>query len=444
MSDNYRVDTVGLNRIYLDTDNPRHAELDNEQEVIHYLLNEENIKQLARDIAERGSVSPLERIAVVAHPSAKKAYITAEGNRRVCALKLLADPDKAPTEAHKKYFRALAEKVGQLPREYEVVIFEDMDAARPWIALRHEGGQDGVGVRAWDSAQKARFHAQGGGDKNPNVQSYLLMQYAATNKLLPQDQIERVSITTLTRFLSNPVVRDAIGLIDAKTLNITVASDEFDRVISRFISDSLDPSSGVHSRTDAKQRVAYAGRLREEGVAPTTRGLEPYDVLVASQSDGGGSSGKDGKKKRNNRSPDDRRSIIPASHAAHINHAILKRFYDELRRIDAEVYPFASNYLLRAVIELSAVLFLRKRGIAPEKDLHKKLGKVAEKLLGEQALTDQELKFYRAMANDKEFRFSTDMISHFVHGGAIPTRVDSIRLWDSIEPVMKVLFSKIE
>ena len=88
-------DLVKLNQIYLDLNNPRHDPLDSEQDAIAHLVANSNIKVLAKHISEIGSTSPLELMALVPNPKVKNGYITAEGNRRLCALKLLNDPDKA-------------------------------------------------------------------------------------------------------------------------------------------------------------------------------------------------------------------------------------------------------------------------------------------------------------------------------------------------------------
>src|ERR1019366_7905122 len=140
----YSIKEVDVSRIYLANNNPRHDPIENEPEIIQYLITHEKIKPLARHIANAGHTSPVERIAVIAHPKVKNAYITAEGNRRICALKLLADPDKADTEANKRYFRSLSLLMANPPGKLDAVVFSNIQAARPWMSLRHEGEQGGV------------------------------------------------------------------------------------------------------------------------------------------------------------------------------------------------------------------------------------------------------------------------------------------------------------
>ncbi|MBB3212579.1 hypothetical protein FHW67_001862 [Herbaspirillum sp. Sphag1AN] len=441
----YAVKKIKLSRVYLDNANPRHDPIENELEIIAYLIEKENVKQLARHISEVGGTSPLERIAVFPHPKIKDAFIAAEGNRRVCAFKLLADPDKANTEANKKYFRKLAANMERVPNAFEMVVFEDRKESRSWISLRHEGEQNGIGTRTWDARQITRFNAQSEGASNPNIQASLLIEYARREHLLKADRIDELSITTLTRYLSNPVFRHVLGLIDTKTLTISVAVEEFNRVVIKFLNDALDPASEVGSRSTAADRKAYGEKLRNDGVAPSNYGLTPVDLGTRQPRDSS-STEKGGEavlpSVRNNPSPDKRRSVIPSDFSARITDKILKRLYDELRAIDAEQYSFSATYLLRAVIEQAATIYLKKNGRAAPKELHQRLGIVAD-LLSADGFTERELKSLRVMANDKDSRYSPDSIGHFVHGGMIPTKTYAIKAWDSIEHVLLALLRKI-
>jgi len=435
----YKIKPINISKIYLDNENPRHDPIESEPEIIAHLLAEEAVKPLARHISEIGSISPLERVAVMEHPKVKGAYVSVEGNRRICALKLLADPDKANSEANKKYFWRLAANMENPPKILDAVIFSDRKASKPWVSLRHEGEQGGVGTKAWNADQKARFNASGKKGGNPDVQSFLLKNYALSKKLLTPEQIENVSITTLTRYLSNPVFRAAMGLADNKTLTVDVATEEFDQVTKQFLTDTLNPKTGVNSRTNVAARRSYAEKLRTEGVAPTTRNLPPVDLSV----DPRPSNSKGETKRRNNRSPDKRKNVVPRTFTVHIKDKILKRLYDELRKIEAEEFTFAAVYLLRAVLEQAVTLYLRQEGQPIDKELHKKLGRVAIKLAAE-GMSDRELKMLRTMAADKESRYSPDTLGHFVHGGAVPTATQAIRLWDSIEPALNAIFSRLK
>lgn len=128
--------------IYLDNKNPRHEEISDQQEIIEYLLKEEKVKNLAKDIAENG-ISPIEILAVIQE---KKKYIVVEGNRRICALILLNDPDKAPNQNLRDYFKKLKDQSTLIPDSLNCQLFKTREEAALWIKRRHSGEQDGTGT----------------------------------------------------------------------------------------------------------------------------------------------------------------------------------------------------------------------------------------------------------------------------------------------------------
>lgn len=432
----YTHEKVPLRAIFLDNENPRHDPISNEVEIIHHLTTKEAVKKLARHICKMGVTSPLEMIGIMRHPKARDAFVVLEGNRRVCALKLLQDPDKAKTEADRKVFRDLAKTI-TLPEEIDVVLFTDRESARPWISLRHEGPQNGIGTKPWLPAQKARFNLAGSAAKNPNIQATRLKEYALARNLVDEKIKDEIKVTTLTRYLSNPVFRNTVGLIDNQSLNIRVPIEEFDRVIQRFISDAL--SGKAHSRTNKTERVNYVNELKMGGHAPTSH----LDVAIDAEAEVASARPANKAKERNNRSPDDRPYIVPSGYVAKIENKVLKRLYDELRTIKADGAEFAVTYLLRAVIEQAVTLFLKKHGRLPNNaELHLKLN-LAAGILADGGMTARELKYLNTMANDKNSRSSPDTMGHFVHGGAIPTKKDVIRTWDSIEHVLTKIFGNL-
>ena len=94
-------------------------------------------------------------------------------------------------------------------------------------------------------------------------------------------------------------------------------------------------------------------------------------------------------------------------------------------------------YLLRTVIEKSAVLYLKSHRISPKIELHEKRGQLADRL-EKDGMTARELKFLRTVArNGKDDPHSPDTLGHYVHGGAVPQKTYVTRYWDNIEPVMQ-------
>lgn len=441
----FKKQEIEISKIYLDNENPRHETIDNEPEIIAYLLSKDFVMPLAADIAKAGSTSPLERFAVLPHPVIKGAYVSAEGNRRLCALKLLHTPDKAITNSRKKQLRALVKRWGPPQKLIDAVIFEDRKDARHWLELRHEGTLNGVGTRPWNARQKERFDRGGNKPVNPNTQAALLLEYALKRKLITDKEYRAISITTLTRFLTNPVVREALGLATGKDLTIHAPQAEVDKAAKRFLRDAyIGGNSGVTSRTGGEERRKYAHKLRTDGYATTTRlsanqALDPRTGKGSTANGGLSTRGKT----RHSQHPDKRAHVIPTEFSLPIKNRVLKRIFDELREIETESFSFASAYLLRAMIEQIAHLFCKENGLGHDADLHVLIGRVAEKLVAD-GVAERELKPLRVMASDKHGRFSPDTLGAFVHGSMIPTRAELNRSWDEIEGSLRLIFDRLK
>lgn len=449
MASKSTVGPVDLAHVFLDNFNPRHDPIDNEPEIIAHLLAREQVKPLARDIAQRGSLSPLERLALVPHSRVRGAFISLEGNRRVCALKLLADPEKAPSEAYKRYFRQQSARLRLKIKQVDAIIFGSREEARPWLSLRHEGALGGVGTRTWTSGQKARFDRgapAGARTKNPNVQASMLLEYARERNLVSKAEHDAISLTTLTRYLKSPVFRHALGLTTPRDLEIIVPQAEFDRAAQRFLKDAFksDPKdpNGVHSRTRKGDREAYADRLRKEGVTPTTR--LAASAVPSATAPGAPAATPGGKAGRGRRHPDRRRTVIPYDFSVRVTDPVLRRIYEEGRTLQALDFPFAAAYLLRAFIERTIKLFCKDHRLGHDADVHILAGKAADKLRADGVLNERELKPLRRVASDKHGPLSPDTLGAYVHGGLIPNSTELMRTWDSIQGNLQAMVQRLQ
>ena len=218
--------------------------------------------------------------------------------------------------------------------------------------------------------------------------------------------------------------------------------EEFDRAAKRFLKDSLVKKGDVNSRTKRDQWLAYAERLRKEGVAPSTRLQKAVELDVNTGADAPSAKAKAAKPDRNNANPNTRRTVVPSSFKRTIKHNVLKRVFDELRINDAGEFPFAGAFLLRLTIELTAKLYCKKHRLGHVGELHALLGKCAAKL--DPSGKDKAFKPLRVMANTKDSPGSPDTLGNLVHGGAISTRQVLIDIWDSHEFWIGLLLADIK
>ena len=260
MATTRHTESVEVDRIFLYEENPRHEPIETQDEIIEHLCKDEQVFNLARNISEAGT-NPLELLGLVQIPgsgaaSTKKVYRVWEGNRRVCAIKLLNDPDLAPPHLRKDFAR-LASESGHVPiSKLPVIIFDDHDDLKYWQGILHDGAQAGVGRLDWDAQQKARHF---GSSRNRVALSVL---DAAENLGYISKEERSGKLTTAQRFLNSPVVREAIGIDTENPEDITYnrPPENFKRQLSRFIED-LKAGDKITSRFNRTQVDAYGRRL---------------------------------------------------------------------------------------------------------------------------------------------------------------------------------------
>jgi hypothetical protein len=119
-----------------------------QSQLIKWMIEKEEVIQLAKGIVQDDP--PLFNERVVATKEHGK-YVVLEGNRRVCATKLLLDPDLAG--AFKNKIPVLNKKTKDQLKKIEVLLILDRDSAETYISRRHTT----QGVKSWNTAAKQRW-----------------------------------------------------------------------------------------------------------------------------------------------------------------------------------------------------------------------------------------------------------------------------------------------
>jgi hypothetical protein len=251
-----QIEDIDVERIFLYEENPRHEPLDSQPEIIEHLCKDEQVLNLARSIAAEGT-NPLEIVGLVEVKSTgrgKKSYVVWEGNRRVCAIKLLNDPDLAPAHYRKDILKISEEydPITTLP----AVIFDDHDALKFWMGVIHGGQQGGIGRKDWNADQKQRHTGS-----NRNKVALAVLDLSEKMGILAKED-RSGKLTTAQRHLNSEVVRDALGIDASDTNNIKfkVPVEEFKKQLQTFIGD-LKKNDKVNSRNNKDQIDKYGRTL---------------------------------------------------------------------------------------------------------------------------------------------------------------------------------------
>jgi hypothetical protein len=270
------VDDIDIGRVFFDLENPRHEPFKTEDQVIEYLCEREEVYPLARDIARHG-LNPLERLALVPVKSRGgriTGYTMAEGNRRLCAIKLLGDPERAPANL-RRAFEQIANDYDYRPiTKITGVVFDNKDDADIWLERIHGGTQGGIGRKTWDAEQKQRFS---GTSKNRTAQ--LFLDYAEAKGMITPEERKR-KITTVQRFIGNGVFRETIGIDegDPEQLSRTRPETDFDIIARRFVRDLVE--GRANSRMNRAEIIQYARPLSSISGVTTVR--IPAEALTSS------------------------------------------------------------------------------------------------------------------------------------------------------------------
>lgn len=442
--------------LYLDSENPRHNPIDNQQDIIAYLLKNEKVKNLAKDIATNG-ISPIELFAVIKDDTGK--YVAVEGNRRLCALRLLNSPQSAPNADQISYFKNLAESHGNIENKVKCAIFNTRKEADIWIERRHEGEQDGVGTRRWDADQISR-HKRSKNKVDNNALALSLLDYASSRGFLDEES-KLGLLTTASRYLGNPYFRKTLGIVSPRTESevvIDVSYSDFNEVLERFVHDLTDKNSGVNSRTKSGDWEKYAQKLVKDGVAPNKNtekqklsdwqsGIGNRKATLLGDSPAAIYSGTTAKSTNlgvgSTRNPDKRPYLVSSSFKAPIKNKTLRRVFEELKTLQVDHHPLAVSLLTRAFLENVYAEYIEKvMGENSNMSTHIVLDKIIKNIEAQSNLTKQEksaLTAIKKVQSNTENILNPRSLGANAHGKHYPNAKELKREWDNIDEIVQYM-----
>ena len=465
--------TLNVLDLYLDPENPRHEPIQNQPEIIAHLLQNELVRNLAKDVAANG-LSPLEVIGVIKEKSGQ--YVVVEGNRRTCALILLNDPDLCHNNEQAKYFRKISNSSSKYPSQVNCVLFESRDDAYIWIERRHEGEQGGIGTRPWDAVQKTRQSLRKG-KKDENALAQSLIDYAKKYNFLPA-KLEGKYLTTTSRFLGNPFFRETLGIVSGKSSSdvvINVAYNEFDRVLEEFCGDLVDKESAVNSRAKKNDIRNYADNLIKLGIAPTKQpekkkledkplttksdpkegegvkqpsptGITSPNPSPTTSPTGGAIDSPKPPQGGVKRDPDSRPYLFPSTFKPTIHDNILRRVFREIKRIEVDEMPLSVAMLARVFLENIYSMYYEKNHGYAEMQTHQFIEKIAKIIQKDENLSKPEknaLKALKAIGSSEDNQLNPKSLGASAHGGRYPSARELKRGWDNISPIIEYIIKRI-
>lgn len=146
------INLLPMGSLRFDPQNPRlpsSTKGGDEQAVLAYLLKDASLTELMGSIGEQGYFAG-EPLLVCRSLIDKDAYIVIEGNRRFASVKLLNNPELAPT--NKNSVQLISSDAKHKPIELPAVIYRNRESILTHLSYRHI-----TGIKAWNPLQKARY-----------------------------------------------------------------------------------------------------------------------------------------------------------------------------------------------------------------------------------------------------------------------------------------------
>lgn len=298
--------TVSVTSLGLDLKNPRYPEQENSREARHTMLtkNGENVVNLAKDIVKYG-LSPIELLIVMRSEESIDEFIVLEGNRRLCALQLLSNPDLIKDDLDLKHYRRRFDALSieyyereEMIDNIEVIQVDSREEGRIWIERKHYGYLDGVGTIPWKPEQKDRFIANGGVE---SLRTQVLDYARSEFKDLTQELSNAKITTIIERIIDDEESRKRLGISknDSGNLVFLFPEEEVRKPLHYLISDIIKNKRTTRDFWDATIRKKYFDAIPEESTIDESKHLENQvlpksdtEILEGAESRGGSKENK--------------------------------------------------------------------------------------------------------------------------------------------------------
>jgi hypothetical protein len=396
--------TIPVGQLLLDVQNPRHDPVDSQRDAIVALIGTERQKLfvLANDIAGYG-LSPIDRMLVI--PNGRN-FTVVEGNRRLAAVKMLANPDLAEDTVIESAIRRVAQDA-DVPTEADCAVVASRDDAEHWTVLRHAGEADGAGVVRWNAFATNRF------SHKPGTQAARAIRFLeavaagfADNEVISElsARVADTRLTTLGRLVADPTFRDRIGLVeeDGDMLFHFPASDLQD-ALEHVLGDVAADVTVSQLKSKAQRKQYLQGTPKPPQSARTDE-AKPLSEAPA------GTPSKPAKRSKPKKTKPDRPfHDVDLSDLGVKTQSVVR----ECRRLDVDKMPHTSAIIVRAILELAVDEFIRGQGMRYDQQLKKRVAMCLQKV--DPTNKDARFQALRTGLQDGTSLYAVATLHAFVH-----------------------------
>ncbi len=418
------IQPLKIANIRVNLSNPCYDPTASELEAISTIVRKQGRKlvRLAADIVEKG-MNPM-KLLMVTPDDQEGVFRVIEGNRRLAALKVLSSPEllnnlELPPALVKQYKNLQGQAQGALPDTINCAVVPE-DEATHWMRLEHTGENEGVGVIAWNTRAKHRFH-----DSSPALQAIDLVEKSPFLEAEIRSNLENIALTNIERVLGTPEARKLIG-VDLKNRKLIPNSPEAIGRLSLLVRDVVKQDIKVKDIMTQEDRVNYAQKLASRPlpqpvVAPPPKGGKQAKAASAVS--------------------EKRTTLVPKGLKLAIPPVRIAKIFGELQNLKVEQFTNSCAVLLRVFVEMSVDDYGERQNISfkqPKVDkeisLRAKLRTVVQFMEKNSLATKKQLHGIKAITSAKDHILSIDSWNAYVHNQYYnPSPSDLKNNWDSIQ-----------
>lgn len=437
------------------------------------IIADENDKKHFFDLLRSIAVEYIPADPIVVWKEIDNRFYVAEGNRRVLALKLLKDPEKAP-KSIRAYVRRISENRTEKYDKIKVCVAPSFEAVEWYINQRNSTSSL---QQPWSRIQQQRWierlYKQYGndiptllaktsmsiGDLEGYIRNLRLIDLIKTeevkNALTEKEYKEATShkfpITILERFFNNTHVKESWGVefdgLEFRLKNREGFLKAYAQLIKNIVSDN--PSVKIDTRTITTDLNRIIESLPHVDLAHQDLYVVGTDDLSCpKKTQEQGEQGSNKTKKTSVKGNPDRPKLIPSEYTLHTTDYRLLGIFNELKELPINKYKNATAASIRIFLDLSVLNWLNTENKVA--DLQKKhscnlreivlksrLTFVEEELSGKNKKVSSLISKLLNSANE----FSLDVLNGYQHSAdtCFLNKQFLNRFWDFLFPLFEVL-----
>jgi len=484
--EDWKVRLLSVTSLRLDPKNPRIPENDEilkQQRLIELLVKNDKVYDLTKSIVNNGYY-PIENLIAIKE---NEKHIVVEGNRRLTALKLLIDPQKAPKEKRSSFI-SLSNRLGQdnVIKKLKVYIAPSRENANLLIMSKHTNAD----FEAWTPLMKAKFYLNQLSEevttndlaiiyhRNVSELNKLIIHYKlfleACSLELDDETMEKINnprdfpISAIERLFNSSEFKSFMG-IEFKEDRILgyVEKVEFQKAFKKIMIDAT-ADKGEENRIDTRvlnnSRDVDNYRLNKLAIYKPNLDKKGYFELSPKTTQISLESTSETKAPRKIRKVKKKQpSLIPPDFICDLDNQRIQYIFGELKKLPVSKFPNAVSVLLRGFLEMSLGYYLSKTGILQEivdkekvkrskkqqnlpNGWHPTLSWMLKYVVNETSILERNPLLSRAigkMCNEKDSLITIDTLNLFTHNRYYLPDEEKLRnFWSQLKDFFGIILNE--